>query len=100
MSSVKELIGLELPPYTYTVERGKIREFALAIGDPNPIYYDEEAARYEGYEGIPIPLTFLQSIDLWGGYSFDQKCQILNLNPVKILHGEQEYSHLKPIYAN
>ena len=52
MSSVKELIGLELPSYTYTVERGKIREFALAIGDPNPIYYDEEAARYEAIKAF------------------------------------------------
>ncbi|MBX9973610.1 MaoC family dehydratase N-terminal domain-containing protein [Cytobacillus firmus] len=99
MSAVKDLIGLELAPYTYSVEKGKIRELVLAIGDPNPIYYDEEAARNEGYDGIPIPLTFLQIIDLWGGYSFQQKCELLNLNPVNILHGEQGYQFVKPIYA-
>jgi acyl dehydratase len=38
-------------------------------------------------------------IDLWGGYSFEQKCQMLNLNPVKILHGEQGYHFIKTIYA-
>ncbi|PWW20798.1 acyl dehydratase [Cytobacillus oceanisediminis] len=92
-------MGLELAPYTYSVEKGKIKEFAAAIGDPNPIYYDEETARKEGYEGIPIPLTYLQVIDLWGGYSFEQKCQMLNLNPVKILHGEQGYQFIKTIYA-
>lgn len=100
MSAIKDLIGLELTPYTYSVEKGKIRELAAAIGDPNPIYYDEEAAKSEGYDGIPIPLTFLQVIDLWGGYSFEQKCQKLNLNPVKILHGEQGYEFFKPIYAD
>ncbi|MCS0671272.1 MaoC family dehydratase N-terminal domain-containing protein [Cytobacillus firmus] len=92
-------MGVELTPYTYSVEKGKIKELAAAIGDPNPIYYDEDAARKEGYDGIPIPLTYLQVIDLWGGYSFEQKCQMLNLNPVKILHGEQGYQFLKTIYA-
>ena len=100
MSNVKNLIGLELEPYTYSVEKGKIRELASAIGDLNPIYYDEETARNEGFEGIPVPLTFLQVIDLWGGYSFQEKCEMLNLNPVKILHGEQGYQFLQPIYAN
>jgi acyl dehydratase len=100
MGTVKDLIGLKLAPHTYSIEKGKIRELALAIGDPNPIYYEEEAARSEGYEGIPVPLTFLQVIDLWGGFSFEEKCQMLDLNPVKILHGEQGYEFLKPIYAN
>jgi acyl dehydratase len=100
MRTVRDLIGVELAPYTYSVEKGKIRELAAAIGDPNPIYYDEASAINEGYEGIPIPLTFLQVIDLWGGYSFEEKCQMLDLNPVKILHGEQGYKFLKPIYAN
>jgi acyl dehydratase len=36
---------------------------------------------------------------MWGGYSFQEKCEMLNLNPVKILHGEQGYQFLKPIYA-
>jgi acyl dehydratase len=100
MSAVKELAGLKLEPYSFSVEKGKIRELAAAIGDPNPIYYDEEAAKKEGYEGIPIPITFLQVIDLWGGFNFEKKCKMLNLNPVMVLHGEQGYSFFKPIYAN
>ncbi|NRG46230.1 MaoC family dehydratase N-terminal domain-containing protein [Bacillus sp. CRN 9] len=100
MSKVMDLIGLELSPYSYSVDKVKIKEFAEAIGDLNPIYFNEEAARQEGYDGIPIPLTFLQVIDMWGGYSFMEKCDILGLNPVKILHGEQEYKFVKPIYAN
>ncbi|MDQ0269679.1 MaoC family dehydratase N-terminal domain-containing protein [Cytobacillus purgationiresistens] len=99
MSTVIDLIGLELAPYTYSVDQVKIKEFAEAIGDLNPIYFDEAVARQEGYDGIPIPLTFLQVIDMWGGYSFMEKCEILHLNPVKILHGEQGYKFLKPIYA-
>lgn len=40
----------------------------------------------------------MQVVDTWGGYSFDEKMKILKLNPVKILHGEQEYEHLLDIY--
>jgi acyl dehydratase len=99
MSGVKDLIGMELAPYTHPVEAGKIRELAEAIGDLNPIYFDEEAAKKQGFEGIPIPLTYLQLIDLWGGYSFQEKCEMFKLNPVKILHGEQEYQFIKEVYA-
>jgi acyl dehydratase len=100
VASVKEFVGLEFTPYSYDVEKGKIRELVKAIGDDNPIYTSLEAAKEAGYEGIPVPLTYLQIIDSFGGYGFEEKMQKLKgLNPVKILHGEQEYEYLAPIYA-
>jgi hypothetical protein len=33
---------------------GKIREMAKAIGDPNPIYLDKEAAIRDGYRDTPV----------------------------------------------
>ncbi|QQK76425.1 MaoC family dehydratase N-terminal domain-containing protein [Salicibibacter cibarius] len=99
MSDKQQLIGLELEPYHFDVEKGKIKELAMAIGDDNPIYFSEDAAKKEGFEGIPIPLTFLQAIDLWGGYTFDKKVEVLDINPVKVLHGEQEYEIIGDIYA-
>ena len=99
MPNVHELIGLEYEPYSFEIEKGKIKEFAAAIGDGNPIYYDLEAAQKEGFTGIPIPVTFLQVVDLWGGYSFQDKVEKLKLNPVNILHGEQEYELVNEIYA-
>ena len=41
----KSKIGYSFPPFTIEVERGKIRELALAIGDDNPIYQSREAAQ-------------------------------------------------------
>ena len=35
--------GKTFPPYEFHVERGKIREFAAAVGDPNPVYRDPAA---------------------------------------------------------
>ncbi|MEA3486688.1 MAG: MaoC family dehydratase N-terminal domain-containing protein, partial [Thermodesulfobacteriota bacterium] len=52
-------IGTEYSPIIWEVERGKIREFAKAIGDPNPVYLDKEAAIAEGYKDTPAPPTFL-----------------------------------------
>lgn len=99
MSNVKDLVGLKYDPYNFEIEKGKIKEFAQAIGDDNPIYSDVEAAKKEGFTGIPIPVTFLQAVDLWGGYTFQEKMEKLKLNPVKILHGEQEFELLEDIYA-
>ena len=45
----------------FPIEAGLIRIFAQAIGDPNPVYLDEEAARAQGLPGIPAPPTFVQA---------------------------------------
>ncbi|WP_223593518.1 MaoC family dehydratase N-terminal domain-containing protein [Neobacillus bataviensis] len=96
---MNDLLGIELEPYSMSVEKGKIKELAKAIGDDNPIFFSMEAAKAAGYEGIPVPLTFLQVIDYHGGYGFQEKMAELKLNPEKILHGEQEYEYLGDIYA-
>lgn len=99
LANVKDLLGLELEPYSMSVEKGKIKELAIAIGEDNLIFYSLEAAKEAGYQGIPVPLTFLQIIDYHGGYGFQEKVELLNLNPVKIFHGGQEYEYLGDIYA-
>ncbi|MFA1710101.1 MaoC family dehydratase N-terminal domain-containing protein [Peribacillus frigoritolerans] len=98
LSNVKDLIGLEFRPYSFGVEKGKIKELAAAIGDDNPIFSSMQAAQEAGYERIPVPLTYLQIIDSFGGYGFEEKIEVLKFNPVKILHGEQEYEYLGDIF--
>ena len=92
-------VGLTLPGFSMTVERGKIREMALAIGDNNPIYFDSDAARQAGFRDITAPPTFLEVIDMWAGADFMTLCRELELNPVNVLHGEQEYEYLADICA-
>ena len=55
----KSLLGKEFPGPTWGIEKGKIKEFAIAVEDPNPIFRDEAAAKAVGFPGIPAPLTFL-----------------------------------------
>ena len=91
------LIGREYPPTSpYEVGREKIREFAAAIGETNPVYLDEEAARAAGYDDIIAPPTFLTVMN------FKYSPQIigdpeLGLDYTRVVHGEQSYELARPI---
>jgi len=91
----KSYIGKTSEPVVMHIERGKIREFAKAIKDDDPLYFDEAYATTEA-GGIVPPITFLQTVGHWGEgggrlrVPFDLK---------RVLHGEQEYEFLKPIHA-
>ena len=91
----KSFIGRKGEPVTMHVERGKIREFAHAIKDDDPLYFDEAYAVREA-GGIVPPVTFLQTASHWDDgrgrprLPFDLK---------RVLHGEQEYEFLAPIHA-
>ena len=44
------------------MEKGAIIKFAQAIGDDNPVFNDEAAARETRYGGLIAPPTFLRSM--------------------------------------
>ncbi len=91
-------VGQTFPPYRYTVERGKILEFVQAIGDDNPVYRDREAAKRAGYREVIAPPTFLTVMDNWAGPDLETRCRQLGIDPLKVLHGEQEYVYHAPIH--
>lgn len=95
---VAKFIGYKFEPFCFVVERGKIREFVLAIGDDNPVYSQSEAAKAAGFRDVTIPPTFPTVIDMWGGPDFFQLVKALELNLLKVLHGEQEYDYLRDIF--
>jgi len=47
---------------TYDVERGAIRRFAEAIGDPNPLFNDDREARKTRFGAMIAPPTFCRSM--------------------------------------
>ena len=59
---MRDAIGVESDPVVNEVEKGAIIKFAQAIGDDNPIYNDENAARSTKYGGLIAPPTFLRSM--------------------------------------
>jgi len=47
--------------WSFPVEAGHIMMFARSVGDPNPVYYDAEAASATEVGGIVAPPTFIQA---------------------------------------
>ncbi|MBW7857028.1 MAG: MaoC family dehydratase N-terminal domain-containing protein [Leptonema sp. (in: Bacteria)] len=95
----KDLIGRKLKKYTMPVERGKIREFCMAIGETNPIYFDKEAAQKAGFEDIPSPPTFQTSFQFWGYPEIFDDMNDMGIDTNRLLHMKEEYKYLKPVYA-
>lgn len=97
-------LGMEFPACTMTVEKHNIAEFAVAVRlkedkkQINPIYYDEEAAKKAGYQGIPVPPTFLTSCFFWTGEGLMGIVKALGIDLGKLLHSEEEYEYLGNIY--
>ena len=88
-------IGKTGKPFKIPIEWSKVREFARAIKDPNPVYFDPEAARKE-CGGIPIPPTFLQTSAFWQDADSSPR---MDFDLRRILHGEQEFEFLGPIFV-
>src|SRR5438067_13898246 len=53
-----EVIGKTYAPASYAVGREKIREYAAAVGETNPLYFDLEAARAAGHDDVVAPPMF------------------------------------------
>ncbi len=88
----KSLIGRESEPVVHDVERNAIRRFAEALGDPNPIYVDEAAAKWAGFPGLVAPPTFAVTMVV-----NDRFRHSLDLGTRNVLHGEQTIETARPI---
>lgn len=90
----KNAIGRSSPPTLNEVEKGAIRRFAEALGDYNPIYYDEEYARASGFPTIVAPPTFPASF-----HSAADLRELLGVGIKSLLHAEQAFDYERPIMA-
>ena len=93
----QSFVGREYPPTAaYEVGREKIREFAEAIGDPNPAYRDSSAAQALGHPDIIAPPTFaiVVVMPVINQVAFDPE---LGLDYTKVVHGEQKFVYSRPI---
>ncbi len=92
-------IGKTYPPTpVYDVSRGKVREFATAIGATEPIHHDPEAAKASGYLDVVAPATF--AITVFGA-ALQQLIDDpeLDLDYARVVHGEQKFAYQRPIQA-
>jgi hypothetical protein len=82
-------IGAKGEPFELVIERGKVREFARAVGSSHPSYVRSEEP--------PIPPTFLTTMFFWerevsGANPWDK----VKLDQERGMHAEQEYVFYGP----
>ena len=93
MALDRSFIGRTFPPFSFEVDRSKIRELVQALGDDSPVYVDDEAARAAGLPGIVAPPTFPTLFKMWGEGGNRSLIEAMGGNPLRLLHGEEKYEY-------
>jgi acyl dehydratase len=91
-------IGKRYEPVTYAVGREKVREYAYAIGETEPLYLDLEAARAAGYPDLLAPPMFVvvYASAPFIAALFDPE---LEIDFARLVHGAQEFRWEQPVVA-
>jgi acyl dehydratase len=99
MALDQSFVGRSYPPTApYEVGREKIREFAEAIGDENPVYTDPEAAKALGHADVVAPPTFPFLITYKAAGVVIQDPE-LGLDYSRVVHGDQKFAYTRPVRA-
>ncbi|WP_328943097.1 MaoC family dehydratase N-terminal domain-containing protein [Streptomyces sp. NBC_00250] len=99
MALDQSFVGRTYPPTPpYEVGREKIREFAEAIGDANPAYVDQEAAKALGHSDVIAPPTFVFAITFKAAGAVVEDPQ-LGLDYSRVVHGDQKFVYTRPVRA-
>jgi len=91
-------IGHELPAFQVEVEKGRLRFFAKATGQDDPVYTDEATARAAGHPGLPVPPTFLFCLEMESPQPAAMR-ELLGIDYRRLLHGEQGFTFHRMAYA-
>ena len=90
-------VGRSFTPVTARVESGRLRFFLNTLGEQNPVYRDEAAARAAGYSAIPVPPTYLFCLELMDSERPFEFLTELNIDLARVLHGEQRFTYYAPV---
>ncbi|GAA2663656.1 MULTISPECIES: MaoC family dehydratase N-terminal domain-containing protein [Actinosynnema] len=92
-------IGRSYPPTPpYEVGREKIREFADAVGATSAVHRDADAARAAGHPDVIAPPTFAILVSMSANSQLVEDPE-LGLDYTRVVHGDQAFSHHRPIVA-
>ena len=91
-------IGKTYPPVVYAVGREKVREYAAAVGETNPLHHDLAAARAAGYTDVLAPQMFVvvYSSGPFMTALFDPE---LAIDFAHLVHGAQQFRWEQPVVA-
>ena len=91
-------IGHVFEPYEVNVEAGRLRFFAKATGQTDPVYSDLAAAKAAGHPGIPVPPTFFMCLESESPRPAAMR-ELLEIDFRYVLHGEQHFTYHRMAYA-
>ena len=90
--------GKTYSPFEYEVCREKVREYAYAVGEDNPVYFDRQKARDAGFRDVAAPPMFavVYSAGAVGPAVLDPE---VGINFAMMVHGSQEFVWGEPVCA-
>jgi len=91
MALAKDAVGKTYAPLTYAVGREGVREYALAVGESDPLHLDVEVARAAGYADVVAPPMFaaVYVAPAMGPAIFDPD---VGIDFALMVHGAQEFA--------
>ena len=85
------------------IGRSSLRQYALAIGDFNPIYSDREFAQANGLRDVMAPPTLICDTWQYVDSDMDERGDLLGRGPIRELEGlraANEYEFFQPIHPD
>ena len=90
--------GKSFPAFDYEVGKEKIAEYARAVGEDNPVYFERDKAKEAGFRDIPAPPMFavVYSAGAMAPAITDPE---VGMNLMAMVHGGQEFVWGEPVCA-
>jgi acyl dehydratase len=94
----RKYIGHVEPAFEVLVEKGRLKFFAKATDQTDPVYTDEAAAHAAGHPDLPVPPTFLFCLEMEAPDPAAIR-NLLGMDYRRLLHGEQGFVYERMAYA-
>ena len=94
----RHLVGITTAPTCVPVDAWRVKLFCQAIGETDPLHWDDAAARAAGHRACPVPPTFLKALESehCSSAALLERLQV----PVgKVLHAEQSFDYQQPVHV-
>ena len=93
----RNLIGKTYDPVIFRITEQRLKFFAKATGQTDPIYFDHDIAVSQGHKGIVCPPTFLIVVGMEQKNPF-QFLGDLEIKIERMLHAGQEFIYEEIVY--
>ena len=91
-------------PVTVLIDRREAQRYAYAVGDENPVYFDEVAAHAAGYRTVTVPPLFIthalvppKSAHMLREDGLYQDATSIHLEVSRMMFGGEEWDFIEPV---